>query len=59
MGNVLDWSKELKLRFVVEYLGGKFEEILLKCDEEDGVEVRSSVIVGHEGDDDEIEEFGR
>lgn len=58
MGNVLDWSKELKLRFVVEYLGGKFEEILLKCDE-DGVEVRSSVIVGHEGDDDEIEEFGR
>nr|GMC69722.1 hypothetical protein Iba_chr03aCG9220 [Ipomoea batatas] len=48
MGRGFD-SKELKLRFVEENLGGKFAKvpILLRFDEEEGaVEVKSRTIVG-------------
>lgn len=57
-------SNELKLRFVVEYRGGKWLSRLRWEDEEDKeeeteeLEVRSRVMVGNEGDD-EIDEFGR
>ena len=57
-GNALD-SRELKLRSrVAEYdLGGKLPS-LVRLEEAFELVVRSSVIVGNEGED-ESEEFGR
>lgn len=56
IGKELD-SKELKLRFVVEYLGAKLPS-LFRWDAADGFVVRSNVMVGKEGDD-ESDGFGR
>lgn len=53
-------SRELKFRFVVEYLGTKLPlPRRFRWDEdEDEEEVRSRVMVGYEGED-EIDGFGR